>query len=167
MRMVNSTTSSGSTLISQRSTDLSNSNKFSNKSPLMRNNGNKKTSSKPTIKSKASDYNETFGKTLGEFLKDNQKSKPPRANEKLKASNVSKEPDFSKFSARKATNLLRSSMNQRKDFVQEIEGRLRGLRGEKSTPTFKSISKEDIKSFNFENELERLKNTLNDIKDQE
>lgn len=56
-------------------------------------------------------------------------------------------------------------MTQRQDFVQEIEGRLKGLKTEKITPTFKAA--EEIRSFNFENELERLKRTLSDIRDQE
>jgi hypothetical protein len=67
----------------------------------------------------------------------------------------------------KTDNLLRDSLSQRRNFVHEIEGRLKGLRGDKATPTFKNVSKEDIKSFNFDNELERLKRTLHDIKDQE
>lgn len=67
----------------------------------------------------------------------------------------------------KTDNLLRDSLSQRRNFVNEIEGRLKGLRGDKATPTFKNVSKEDIKAFNFDNELERLKRTLHDIKDQE
>ena len=58
-------------------------------------------------------------------------------------------------------------MIQRRDFVDELEGKLNGLKVDKTTPTFKAITHEDIKTFNFEKELERLKRTLVDIKDQE
>lgn len=93
----------------------------------------------PKRKTKPENYNETFGKEMCRLL------------------------------GNKSTvnDLLKDSVKQRKDFVDEIEGRLKGLKTDKVTPTFKNITKEDIKTFNFEKELERLKKTLVDIKDQE
>jgi hypothetical protein len=67
----------------------------------------------------------------------------------------------------KTENLLKDSLSQRRHFVNDIESRLRGLRGDKTTENFRSIAKKDVKYFNYDNELAQLKRTLHDIKDQE
>jgi hypothetical protein len=71
------------------------------------------------------------------------------------------------ISKNKTDNLLRDSLSQRRNFVNDIESRLRGLRGDKTTENFKSSTKKDVKYFNYDNELAQLKRTLHDIKDQE
>lgn len=48
-------------------------------------------------------------------------------------------------------------MNQRKNFIYELEGKIIGLSGNQNTPKFTNISKDEIKEFNFDKELERLK----------
>lgn len=88
---------------------------------------------------KVSTYNETFGKDI--IINQTEKQS--------------------------LNDMLQHTIIQRRDFVNEIENRLRGSKADKATPTFKPITKEDIKTFNFERELERLKKTLVDIKDQE
>jgi len=94
---------------------------------------------KVSSRPKSPDYNDSFGNQIWEPLQ----------------RNIS------------VNELLKSSVIQRRDFVDELEGKLNGLKVDKTTPTFKAITHEDIKTFNFEKELERLKRTLVDIKDQE
>jgi hypothetical protein len=63
-------------------------------------------------------------------------------------------------------DLLKNSVMQRRDFVDELENKLKGLRGEEVTPKFMGDKKE-VGAFSFEMEIEKLKKTLEDIKDQE
>lgn len=53
--------------------------------------------------------------------------------------------------------LILNSVNQRKNFIYELEGKIIGLSGNQNTPKFTNISKDEIKEFNFDKELERLK----------
>lgn len=59
------------------------------------------------------------------------------------------------------------SVNQRKNFIYELEGKIKGLSSNQNTPKFTNVVKDEVKEFNFDKELERLKKTLTDIKDQE
>ena len=63
--------------------------------------------------------------------------------------------------------LIKHSVTQRRNFIDELEGKIKGLNGEQNTPRFTNLIKEEVKEFNFDKELERLKRTLTDIKDQE
>lgn len=70
-------------------------------------------------------------------------------------------------SKRNFGEVLQDSMHNRHDFINELENRINSIKNQEVTPTFQNITKEDIKSFNFDKELDRLKKTLSDIKDQE
>jgi len=146
--LMNNTTSSGNTLFSQISQEINNNHKLS--SQVQRLNTSAVSHSSPTAatRSKSNYYNETFGWSINNVLSENKWEVQRKKSTKF---NYSKPPSVN------ANTLLKNSMSQRREFVQEIEGRLKGLKDEKSTPTFKDLPNAEIQSFNFDNELERLK----------
>lgn len=64
-------------------------------------------------------------------------------------------------------DVVQDSVDQRQDFIHELDNRINSIKSSGIVPNFHNISKEDLKSFNFDKELDRLKRTLNDIKVQE
>lgn len=120
--LMNSTTSSSNTLFLQASQEIKNSQKLrqrhhpSTLSVKQINAGSPTT----TTRSKANDYNETFGCNLNNIMKENRREAVKRKHKKFKDLNPS---------VVKINNVLRNSMSQRRKFVHEIEGRLKGLKG--------------------------------------
>ena len=148
--LLDSTINSNNALFSLITQEINNKQKFNN--PPSRLDILEINTCRPTTttKSKTSKYNEISQRNI---------NKTDIQRNKINKFNYSSPPSVKK------NNFLKNSMYQRREFVQGIEDRLRGFKDEKLTSNFKNLSNEKkIRSLNFKNEMEKLRNTLNDIK---